>query len=51
MYASRQLPADRPVLRAATLAVGAGVSIWSLWIWSKASGAMASFPGEEDIAG
>lgn len=47
MYASRQLPEDRPVLRAATFAVGAGVSFWSLWIWSKASTAMDAFPGEE----
>lgn len=46
MYASRQLPADRPVLRAATLAVGLGVSYWSLWIWSKANNEMKTLPGE-----
>jgi hypothetical protein len=44
MYASRQLPEERPVLRAATLAVGAGVSFWSLWIWSKARTAMETGP-------
>jgi hypothetical protein len=44
MYASRQLPEERPVLRAATLAVGASVSIWSLWIWSKAHTAMQEAP-------
>jgi hypothetical protein len=47
MYASRQLPEDRPVLRAATFAVGAGVSFWSLWIWSKAYKAMSILPGED----
>lgn len=46
MYASRHLPEDRPVLRAATLAVGLGVSYWSLWIWSKANDEMKTFPGE-----
>ena len=44
MYASRQLPEERPVLRGATLAVGAGVSVWSLWIWSKAHAAMQEGP-------
>ena len=44
VYASRQLPADRPVLRAATFAVGLGVSFWSLWIWSKADKAMSEAP-------
>jgi hypothetical protein len=47
MYASRQLPEDRPVLRAATFAVGAAVSYWSLWIWTKASREMQTLPGEE----
>jgi hypothetical protein len=47
MYASRQLPEDRPVLRAATFAVGAGVSFWSLWIWTKAQNAMSILPGED----
>jgi len=44
MYASRQLPLDRPVLRAATFAVGLGVSFWSLWIWTKADRAMSEVP-------
>jgi hypothetical protein len=47
MYASRQLPEDRPVLRAATFAVGAGVSFWSLGIWTKAQTAMSVLPGED----
>jgi len=46
MYASRQLPEDRPVLRAATFAVGLGVSVWSMWIWTTAQDAMKTFPGE-----
>ena len=40
VYAASQLPADRPVLRAATAATGLGVSVWSLWIWQKADAAM-----------
>ena len=40
VYAASQLPADRPVLRAATAATGLGVSAWSLWIWQKARTAM-----------
>jgi hypothetical protein len=47
VYASQQLPENRPVLRAATLAVGVGVSFWSLWIWSKAHKAMSILPGED----
>lgn len=47
MYASRQLPEDKPVLRAATFAVGAAVSYWSLWIWKKAYAEMQILPGEE----
>ena len=46
MYASRQLPEGKPVLRAATFGVGLGVSFWSLWIWTKAQNAMATLPGE-----
>lgn len=46
MYASRQLPEERPVLRAATFVVGAAVSYWSLWIWTKAQKAMSTLPGE-----
>ena len=46
MYASRQLPDARPVLRAATFGVGLGVSFWSLWIWSKAQKAMSTLPDE-----
>jgi hypothetical protein len=44
MYASRQLPLDRPMLRAGTLLVGAAVSYWSLWVWSKADNAMSEAP-------
>ena len=40
VYASSQLPAERPVLRAATAATGLAVSAWSFWIWSKARTAM-----------
>ena len=44
MYASRSLPEDRPVLRAATFATGLAVSVWSLWIWSTAQEAMKIAP-------
>ena len=47
MYASRQLPQERPLLRAATFVVGAAVSYWSLWIWKKANAEMQTLPGEE----
>ena len=40
VYASSQLPAERPVLRAATAATGLAVSAWSFWIWEKARAAM-----------
>jgi hypothetical protein len=40
VYAASQLPAERPVLRAATAATGLAVSAWSLWIWQKARTAM-----------
>ena len=40
VYASSQLPAERPVLRAATAATGLAVSAWSFWIWSTARTAM-----------
>ena len=39
-YAASQLPEERPVLRAATAATGAAISIWSLWIYAKAHGAI-----------
>lgn len=44
VYAASQLPKERPVLRAATGAAGAGVSVWSLWIWAKANAAMKEHP-------
>lgn len=44
MYASQQLPQDRPVLRAATFATGLGVCLWSIWIWSTAREAMRIAP-------
>ena len=44
VYAATQLPKERPVLRAATGAAGVGVSLWSLWIWTKANAAMKERP-------
>lgn len=44
MYSSRQLPEDRPVLRAAVLATGAAMSYWCLWVWNKAQTEMEAGP-------
>jgi hypothetical protein len=44
MYASSQLPEERPVLRTATFLMGAAVTSWSAWVWNKANTEMIKGP-------
>ena len=44
VVASRALPQDRPVLRAATLASGLTFAGWFGWVWYKAQTEMAKDP-------
>jgi hypothetical protein len=44
IYASRQLPEDREVLRTATLLMGCAVTAWSAWVWNKANTEMIKGP-------
>lgn len=44
IYAATKLPPAHGTLKAMTTLVGLGVSVWSLWIWSKADTAMREAP-------
>jgi len=40
VYASSQLPREREALRTATFLIGVAMSVWSGWVWKKASDEM-----------
>lgn len=44
VYAASKLGAEHRALRLATMAAGAAVSYWSLWVWNKADTAMREGP-------
>ena len=44
MYAASQLPQGRDTLKTLTFLIGAGVSVWSAYIWKKADSEMRREP-------
>jgi hypothetical protein len=44
IYAASKLDPKHNTLRLATMAAGAAVSYWSLWVWNKAHTAMQEAP-------
>jgi len=44
MYAASQLPEGRDTLKTLTFLIGAGVSVWSAYIWKKADSEMQRGP-------